>query len=38
LLALDHILTYQATATAVRTVRISGSDHRALVAEIAVPA
>jgi endonuclease/exonuclease/phosphatase (EEP) superfamily protein YafD len=37
LLGLDHILTYQATATSVRTVRISGSDHRALVAEINVP-
>ena len=33
-LGLDHILTYQATATSVRTVRIRCSDHRALVAEI----
>jgi endonuclease/exonuclease/phosphatase (EEP) superfamily protein YafD len=38
LLGLDHILTYQATATSVHTVRISGSDHRALVAHINVPA
>jgi endonuclease/exonuclease/phosphatase (EEP) superfamily protein YafD len=37
LLGLDHILTYQATATSVRTLRIRGSDHRALVAEIDVP-
>lgn len=37
-ITIDHVLTRQATATAIRTVYISGSDHRALLATVAVPA
>jgi endonuclease/exonuclease/phosphatase (EEP) superfamily protein YafD len=36
-ITIDHVLTRQATATAIRTVYISGSDHRALLATVAVP-
>ncbi|GAS97198.1 endonuclease [Mycolicibacterium canariasense] len=32
--AVDHVLTRDATATAVRAVRVPGSDHRALVAQV----
>jgi endonuclease/exonuclease/phosphatase family metal-dependent hydrolase len=35
--AVDHILTYRCTATAVRTLAIKDSDHRALVADIQLP-
>jgi endonuclease/exonuclease/phosphatase (EEP) superfamily protein YafD len=35
--AVDHILTHTCTATAVRTLCLAGSDHRALVAEIRMP-
>ena len=35
--ALDHILTRGCAATAVRTLSMAGSDHRALVAEISIP-
>jgi endonuclease/exonuclease/phosphatase (EEP) superfamily protein YafD len=35
--ALDHILTNDCTATAVRTVRVPGTDHRGLVADIKLP-
>src|ERR1700694_3767608 len=37
LFAVDHILTRGCTATAVRTMSIPGSDHRALVAEVQIP-
>jgi endonuclease/exonuclease/phosphatase (EEP) superfamily protein YafD len=36
LFAVDHILTRGATATPVRTSPLPGSDHRALIAEIAM--
>jgi endonuclease/exonuclease/phosphatase (EEP) superfamily protein YafD len=35
--ALDHILTRHCVATRLRTQRIEGSDHRALIADIAIP-
>jgi endonuclease/exonuclease/phosphatase (EEP) superfamily protein YafD len=35
--AVDHILTRDCTATAVRTLSLAGSDHRALVAGIRMP-
>jgi endonuclease/exonuclease/phosphatase (EEP) superfamily protein YafD len=35
--ALDHILVRDCTATAVRTVSVPGTDHRALVADIELP-
>jgi endonuclease/exonuclease/phosphatase (EEP) superfamily protein YafD len=37
LLAIDHILTRGCAATAVRTLDIKDSDHRALVADIQLP-
>lgn len=37
LIAIDHVLTRQCTATAVETVPLPGSDHRALVSTIEVP-
>lgn len=37
LLALDHVLVRTATATAVRTLALPGSDHRALLARLALP-
>jgi endonuclease/exonuclease/phosphatase (EEP) superfamily protein YafD len=37
LIAIDHVLTRGATARAVRTVEIAGSDHRALVARLVLP-
>jgi endonuclease/exonuclease/phosphatase (EEP) superfamily protein YafD len=36
LIAIDHVLTREAVATATRTVRVTGSDHRALVAVVRV--
>lgn len=35
--AIDHILTRNSTATSLRTLKIPGSDHRGLVATIAIP-
>jgi len=37
LIRIDHILTYNSTATGAYTVRIAGSDHRALGAKVYVP-
>lgn len=37
LITIDHVLTRQAAATAIKTVKIPGSDHRALLSTIAVP-
>jgi endonuclease/exonuclease/phosphatase (EEP) superfamily protein YafD len=37
LVVIDHILTRNCTATSLRTLKISGSDHRGLVATIAIP-
>lgn len=36
-IVIDHVLTRNAVATAIRTVDIPGSDHRALLATIKVP-
>lgn len=38
LFAIDHILTRDCTASAVRTLSVAGTDHRALVADIELPA
>ncbi len=37
LITIDHILTRNAAATSIKTVTVDGSDHRALLATIAVP-
>ena len=37
MIAIDHVLTRQAVATSADTVRIAGTDHRALVVHVAVP-
>ena len=37
LVAIDHILTRNCTATSLRTIRIPGSDHRGLVATVMIP-
>lgn len=37
LLAIDHVVSRGAVATSVRTLQISGSDHRALIAAVAIP-
>ena len=37
LFAIDHILTHDCTASAVRTLSVAGTDHRALVADIELP-
>lgn len=37
LITIDHVLTRHAAADAVRTVSVSGSDHRSLLAIVAVP-
>lgn len=37
LIAIDHVLTRGAVATAVRPVRISGSDHLGIIATVAIP-
>jgi endonuclease/exonuclease/phosphatase (EEP) superfamily protein YafD len=37
LLAIDHILTRNCVATSLHTVKIPGSDHRGLVASVAIP-
>ena len=36
-LGIDHILTYECTATSVHTLTVPGSDHRAVVADIELP-
>ena len=36
LLAVDHILTREATTTSLRTVEVAGSDHRALAGDVTV--
>jgi len=38
LYTIDHVLTRNSAAASVRTVHITGSDHRALLASIAIPA
>lgn len=37
-ITIDHILTRNAAAASIRTVRIKGSDHRSLLATVRVPA
>ncbi len=37
LIGIDHVLTRHAVATSADTVRIAGSDHRALLVSVAVP-
>lgn len=37
LLTIDHVLTRNAAASSIRTVRVPGSDHRAVLATIQVP-
>lgn len=37
LLTIDHVLTRNAAASSIRTVKVPGSDHRALLATIQVP-
>jgi endonuclease/exonuclease/phosphatase (EEP) superfamily protein YafD len=36
-ITIDHILTRNAAAKSIKTVTVDGSDHRALLATIAVP-
>jgi endonuclease/exonuclease/phosphatase (EEP) superfamily protein YafD len=37
LITIDHVLTRNSSARSIRTVDIPGSDHRALLATVAVP-
>jgi endonuclease/exonuclease/phosphatase (EEP) superfamily protein YafD len=37
LITIDHILTRNAAAKSINTVTVDGSDHRALLATIAIP-
>lgn len=37
LFTIDHVLTRNAAATAIEAVDVSGSDHRGLVADVAIP-
>lgn len=37
LITIDHVLTRNSTATSIHTVDVPGSDHRALLATVAVP-
>jgi endonuclease/exonuclease/phosphatase (EEP) superfamily protein YafD len=37
LITIDHVLTRQAAAVSIRTVNVSGSDHRSLLASVEVP-
>jgi len=37
LITIDHILTRNAAAATIKTVKITGSDHRALLATVRVP-
>ncbi len=37
MIAIDHVLTRDAVATAADTVKIAGTDHRALVVRVAIP-
>ncbi len=36
LIAIDHVLTFDAVATSAKTLTVPGSDHRALLTTIAV--
>jgi endonuclease/exonuclease/phosphatase family metal-dependent hydrolase len=36
IVAIDHILTFQATATSMHTARVPISDHLALIADVAL--
>jgi endonuclease/exonuclease/phosphatase (EEP) superfamily protein YafD len=38
LIGIDHVLTRNSTATSVGSVDIARTDHRALIAEVDVPA
>lgn len=38
LLTIDHVLVRNSAATSIKTVRVAGSDHRGLLASIAIPA
>ncbi|MDT5201128.1 MAG: hypothetical protein QOH34_2650 [Mycobacterium sp.] len=37
IIAIDHVLTFQCTATSVETVGLPGSDHRGLVSRLEIP-
>ncbi|MGW0161217.1 endonuclease/exonuclease/phosphatase family protein [Mycobacterium sp. NPDC003323] len=37
LITIDHVLTRNSTATSIHTVKVPGTDHRALLATVAVP-
>jgi endonuclease/exonuclease/phosphatase (EEP) superfamily protein YafD len=37
IIAIDHVLTFQCTATSAETTALPGSDHRALISSVAVP-
>jgi endonuclease/exonuclease/phosphatase (EEP) superfamily protein YafD len=37
IIAIDHVLTYQCTATSAETTALPGSDHRGLISSVAVP-
>ena len=36
-ITIDHVLTRNAAASSIRTIEVAGSDHRALLANVAVP-
>ena len=36
-ITIDHVLTRNAAASSIRTVKIKGTDHRALLATVRVP-
>lgn len=38
LIGIDHILTRNSTAVSLKSVRVAGTDHRALIAEVDIPA
>ena len=37
IIAIDHVLTFQCTATSAETTKLPGSDHRGLVTRLAIP-
>jgi endonuclease/exonuclease/phosphatase (EEP) superfamily protein YafD len=37
IIAIDHVLTFQCTATSAETTALPGSDHRGLISSVAVP-
>jgi len=37
LIAIDHVLTFQCTATSAETARLPGSDHRGLISRLEIP-